>query len=98
MLLCRRTCKFPGCDWGKNGGAYRTLEDLNSEELTLKDMKLHVGTSHMETCPIGNNHKEWIKQQVEPNPVIQDLHIMVDKNGYKELGYHAPARVCTIVE
>ena len=48
--------------------------------------------------PIGDNHKECVRQQVESHPVVEDLHIMVDKPSYKELGYPTPVKVCTVVE
>ena len=93
MPLYRRTCEFPGCALGDDGGAYKTKEDLDSEELVFKDMKLHV-----EICHNVDNGKEWVGQQVELNPLLEGLCIMIDKPGYKEVGIPAPTKVKSIVE
>ena len=71
---------------GNDGGAFKIMEDLDSKELVLKDMELHVRTHHVDTCHIVDNGKEWVRQQVEPHPVVEDLHIVVDKPGYKDVG------------
>ena len=38
----RRTCQFPGCTMGEDGGAYKTMENLESQEMVLKDLEIHL--------------------------------------------------------
>ena len=97
MSLYRITCKFLGCAFGDDGGAYKTREDLDSEELAFMDMKLHMGTQHVGTGHNVDNGKEWLRQQVEPNPLVEGLQIMVDKPSYKKFGIPAPVKVYSIV-
>ena len=42
MSPIRRTCQFLGCGLGMDGGAYKMMENLASQELVLEDMQLHV--------------------------------------------------------
>ena len=42
----KRTCQYPGCTLGEEGGAYTTMEGLSTQELVLKDLELHISMAH----------------------------------------------------
>ena len=63
------------------------------EGLDSKDMKLHMETYHVDRCHNVDNDEEWTRQQV-----VEDLHIMVNKSGYKDVGYPAPIKVKSVIE
>ena len=73
---------------------FKTEKDGNTKTSDGKELEDHHDKLKGSAQKVGHyvhNGNKWIRQQGETQPMIENLHIEVDKSGYENMGFPKPS-------